>query len=58
VDRRRWRPSTLTAILGKIVLVGLSWAFFQHAATGIRHLVLDIGVGYELSAMPVGRSSR
>ncbi|KPF55511.1 succinate dehydrogenase / fumarate reductase cytochrome b subunit [Novosphingobium capsulatum] len=41
--------SAITAILGKIVLVGLSWAFFQHAATGIRHLVLDIGVGYELS---------
>ncbi|MFN3552086.1 MAG: succinate dehydrogenase, cytochrome b556 subunit [Novosphingobium meiothermophilum] len=37
-----------TAILGKVVLVGLTWAFFQHAATGIRHLILDIGAGYEL----------
>ncbi|WP_226016801.1 succinate dehydrogenase, cytochrome b556 subunit [Novosphingobium sp. FKTRR1] len=38
----------LTALLGKIVLVGLTWAFFQHLATGVRHLVLDIGAGYEL----------
>ncbi len=40
---------TVTAILGKIVLVGLSWAFFQHAASGVRHLFLDVGAGYELT---------
>ena len=34
--------------LGKFVLVGLTWAFFQHLASGLRHLVLDIGAGYEL----------
>jgi len=39
-----------TAILGKVVLVGLTWAFFQHLATGLRHFVLDIGAGYELHA--------
>ena len=33
---------------GIVVLVGLSWAFFQHAASGLRHLVMDIGAGYEL----------
>ena len=37
-----------TAILGKVVLIGLTWAFFQHLATGLRHFVLDIGAGYEL----------
>eukprot|EP01037_Dinobryon_pediforme_P004460 gene4460-biopygen2692 len=42
--------SVYTSILGKIVLIGLSWAFFQHLATGLRHLVLDIGAGYELEA--------
>lgn len=41
---------TVTAVLGKIVLVGLTWAFFQHAASGIRHLVLDVGAGYELES--------
>lgn len=38
----------VTALLGKVVFVGLTWAFFQHLATGVRHLVLDIGAGYEL----------
>ena len=33
---------------GKIVLVGLSWAFFNHMLSGVRHLVLDTGAGYEL----------
>jgi succinate dehydrogenase / fumarate reductase cytochrome b subunit len=40
----------ITNILGKIVLVGLSWAFFQHLFSGLRHLVLDTGAGYELKA--------
>ena len=34
---------------GVVVGVGLSWAFFQHTLSGIRHLVMDIGAGYELS---------
>lgn len=33
---------------GIIILVALSWAFFNHLSSGIRHLVLDIGAGYEL----------
>ena len=32
-----------------IVLVGITWAFFQHLLSGIRHLVLDTGAGYELN---------
>lgn len=35
--------------LGWVVLVGLSWAFFNHLASGLRHFVLDIGAGYELT---------
>jgi len=34
--------------LGMVVLVGLSWAFFNHMMSGLRHFVLDIGAGYEL----------
>jgi succinate dehydrogenase / fumarate reductase, cytochrome b subunit len=34
--------------LGYVVLVGLSWAFFNHLCSGIRHFVLDIGAGFEL----------
>ncbi|WP_287940701.1 succinate dehydrogenase, cytochrome b556 subunit [Sphingopyxis sp.] len=40
----------ITNILGKIVLVGLTWAFFQHLFSGLRHFVLDTGAGYELKA--------
>ena len=34
--------------LGLIVLVGITWSFFQHLLTGIRHLVMDTGAGFEL----------
>ncbi len=37
-----------TTPVGYVVLVGLSWALFTHLMSGIRHLVLDIGAGYEL----------
>ncbi|MGV2496674.1 succinate dehydrogenase, cytochrome b556 subunit [Pelagerythrobacter aerophilus] len=37
-----------TAWYGYVVLVGLSWAFFNHMTSGLRHFVLDIGAGYEL----------
>jgi succinate dehydrogenase / fumarate reductase, cytochrome b subunit len=31
-----------------VVWVGLTWAFWQHTLSGIRHLFMDIGAGYEL----------
>lgn len=37
-----------THIVGKIVLIGLTWAFFQHLLSGVRHLVMDTGHGFEL----------
>ena len=40
--------SVATSIPGYVVLVGLSWAFFNHFCSGIRHFVLDAGAGYEL----------
>ena len=40
--------SVMGSVLGIIVLVGLSWAFFNHMSSGIRHFVLDIGAGYEI----------
>ena len=33
---------------GMIVLVGLTWALWQHLFSGLRHLVLDTGAGFEL----------
>lgn len=31
-----------------VVLIGLTWAFFQHLLSGLRHLVMDSGHGMEL----------
>lgn len=39
--------------LGLVVLAGLSWAFFQHMLSGVRHLVMDSGAGFE-----IGRNKR
>lgn len=33
---------------GLVVLIGLTWAFFQHLFSGIRHLFMDTGAGFEL----------
>jgi succinate dehydrogenase / fumarate reductase, cytochrome b subunit len=34
--------------LGIAVGLGLTWAFFQHLLSGLRHLVMDAGAGLEL----------
>ena len=34
--------------LGIVILVGLTWAFFQHLLSGIRHLAMDSGAAFEL----------
>jgi len=39
---------TAGSLIGKIVLIGLTWAFFQHLFSGIRHLVMDTGATFEL----------
>ena len=33
---------------GKVVLIGLTWSFLNHMASGLRHFVMDAGAGYEL----------
>jgi succinate dehydrogenase / fumarate reductase, cytochrome b subunit len=40
--------SALTNLLARLVAIGLTWAFFQHLANGVRHLFLDIGANFEL----------
>ena len=34
--------------VGLVVLIGLTWAFFQHLLSGIRHLAMDSGAAFEL----------
>lgn len=43
-----------TSWIGLIVLIGLTWAFFQKTFAGIRHLVMDTGMGFELRANKLG----
>jgi succinate dehydrogenase / fumarate reductase cytochrome b subunit len=33
--------------LGRLVLLGFTWALFYHLCNGIRHLAWDVGVGYD-----------
>ena len=34
--------------VGLVVLVAITWSFFQHLLSGIRHLVMDTGAAFEL----------
>lgn len=43
-----------TSPIGYVVAIGLSWAFFQHMFSGIRHLLLDTGAGYGLKVNKTG----
>jgi succinate dehydrogenase cytochrome b subunit len=38
----------VTSPAGLVILIGLSWSFFQHLLSGIRHLVMDTGAAFEL----------
>ena len=40
----------MSAWYGQVVLIGLTWAFFNHMMSGLRHFVLDIGAGFELNS--------
>ncbi len=37
-----------TGWFGMLVGIGLTWVFFQHMCSGIRHLIMDTGQGYDL----------
>ena len=39
---------------GVLILIGITWAFFQHLFSGIRHLVMDTGAGFEIEANKKG----
>ncbi len=36
------------SILGKLVLFGFTWALIHHTLGGIRHIVWDVGHGFDL----------
>jgi len=36
------------SVIGKLLLLGWSYALFYHLCNGIRHLFWDIGMGFEM----------
>lgn len=41
-------------LIPAIILIGLTWTFLQHLCSGVRHLLLDTGAGYELKVNKTG----
>ncbi|MBX9621403.1 MAG: succinate dehydrogenase, cytochrome b556 subunit [Alphaproteobacteria bacterium] len=41
----------LLSPLGLLILLGWSFSFFYHLCNGIRHLLWDIGIGYEIATV-------
>ena len=40
--------SFLTSIFGKFIVIGLAWSFSFQILSEIRHLLMDMGYGFEL----------
>ena len=38
----------INSFIGKFILIGFSWSMNFHILSGIRHLVWDIGYGFEI----------
>ena len=38
----------LSSILGKFIILGITWSFCFQALSEIRHLIMDLGYGFEL----------
>ncbi len=41
--------SAMGSLIGKLLLIGWSFAFFYHLCNGVRHLVWDSGRGFEIT---------
>jgi succinate dehydrogenase / fumarate reductase cytochrome b subunit len=43
----------LNSILGKLIILGLIWSFSFQILSEIRHLIMDLGYGFELKATKI-----
>ena len=41
------------SIVGRILLLGFTWALMYHLLNGIRHLVWDVGYGFEVKTATI-----
>lgn len=46
-----WVQAVMTSWIGRLILLGFTWALFYHLCNGIRHLFWDIGYGFEIDTM-------
>ena len=43
----------LNSLIGKFIILGLTWSFSFQALSEIRHLIMDLGYGFELKATKI-----
>jgi len=43
----------LQTLLGKFIILGISWSFSFQMLSEIRHLIMDLGYGFELQATKI-----
>ncbi len=43
----------LSSLIGKFIILGLTWSFSFQALSEIRHLIMDLGYGFELKATKI-----
>ncbi|MDA7714284.1 succinate dehydrogenase, cytochrome b556 subunit [Candidatus Pelagibacter sp.] len=43
----------LNSILGKFIILGLTWSFSFQILSEIRHLIMDLGYGFELKVTKI-----
>ena len=43
----------LSSLIGKFVILGLTWSFSFQILSEIRHLIMDLGYGFELKATKI-----
>tara|TARA_B000000532_G_scaffold238742_1_gene227508 strand:+ start:292 stop:552 length:261 start_codon:yes stop_codon:yes gene_type:complete len=37
--------------IGKLIMLGITWAIFHHMLGGLRHFIWDIGKGFEVKTV-------
>ena len=43
----------LTSLPGQVVMIGFTWAMVHHLLGGIRHLIWDVGRGFDLRSVDI-----
>ena len=43
----------LSSLIGKFIVLGLTWSFSFQALSEIRHLIMDLGYGFELKTTKI-----